>query len=97
MEPEVDTSYETMDPVVLYDIFYETGNYCIGVLVALGYQAKRQGNMELKSQLFEKRIVVEEERMKVDPDDPAAQIAHIEKWRALAAEARKDIIREDRG
>lgn len=73
-------TYNDIDPTVLYDIFYETGTRLGGTYVALMRQAKSQGDFTQAHEWQQKHINLDNERLKIDPDDQAGQIQQIQAW-----------------
>lgn len=81
MESTID--YKSIDPVVLYDIFYETGTRLGGTYVALMRKARADGDLQQERDWRDRHQRLNNERRAVNPEDTEDQIKHIHDWDAL--------------
>lgn len=82
------SDYSLLDGAAMYDVFYEAGTMLGGRLVALGRQARANGDEAASAKWMAEHIALNRERAAVNPNDRAAQIAAIERWNARRAELR---------
>lgn len=75
--------YDNVDPIVLYDIFYESGTRLIGHYASKAMDAISRNDEEDKNRWLEEinRVIVE--RGNVGAHDREGQIAHMNKWNAM--------------
>ena len=75
--------YDNVDPIVLYDIFYESGTRLIGHYVSKAREAIDRNDEEVKNHWLEEINKVDSERSSVMAGDRQSQIAHMHKWNEL--------------
>jgi len=71
-------TYDGIDPVVLYDMFYEMGTQLGGHIIAM---ARTSNNEAERTYWYHRLRAVDDERDSIDWRDADAQILAIERWK----------------
>jgi hypothetical protein len=79
-------SLEGLSGPVLYDVFFEAGTMLGGTLVALERKARAAGDMEAAGRWRSEHLVLNRQRLAVEPHDRATQIRMKNKWDARDSE-----------
>lgn len=69
LEPKPQAACDNIDPVALYDIFYETGTVLGGTYVALKRKAVAEGNAKMAEYWQRQHIALVKERRRVRASD----------------------------
>lgn len=75
--------YDNVDPIVLYDIFYESGTRLIGRYASKAMDAISRNDEEDKNHWLGNIRGVILERASVKTSDRESQVRHMKKWNEL--------------
>lgn len=78
--------WDSIEDVVLYDIFYESATRLCGTLQSLIYQARESGDAQSEEHWRQEQLKVKKDRSHVGADNRDGQIVAMLRWNRRDAE-----------